>query len=174
VTRFKDSFGNDWEIEFDAFVFGVIRDVHKIDIADDGLHKLEKDPHALVVVLHELCDTTEDLRQFAKRFKSNSLTTAFEAVRGAAADFFPLKQWSEIQSFLNQRQAAAEMFAAMRPMLAHLNHPEMPESLRQVVMEKLGELLENTGLDSSAMSPSALIQDATPSNVPSGAPELSE
>lgn len=166
MTTFADKDGKAWTLELDAFVLGEVREVTKIEEIDEWLFKLERDEVLLLNTLHAMCIDPPEKREFAKLLIGAALDQALEAVRGAAQAFFPPNRWSEIQSRLKERHEAEESYAALRPMLAMLNQPDMPDAMRMAVMEAISEQIEEAARTASATSEngqSASGPDATPS-----------
>lgn len=150
MSSFCDAAGRTWIVELDGLLLGELRDAG-VDLTDDGLLKIEQDPCCLVKMLVLVCReqiAAKQLpeREFARSISGVILDHAIEAARGAAEAFFPPRRWSEIQSALRSRREenlkAEEMLAGIRPMLATLNRPEMPEAMRAAVLNAIGELIE--------------------------------
>jgi hypothetical protein len=66
---------------------------------------------------------------------------ALQAIWGAAKVFFRPKLWSALQSAYKQRQETAEQWEQIRPMMALLNDPMMPEAIRATVTEQLATMM---------------------------------
>jgi hypothetical protein len=166
MTTFRDATDRPWRVEIDAFVLGQLRDECQIDLADvsaAGYVALELDVVSLVRALQVIC--REQLaaakvspRDFAKVIAGEAIDRACEAVRGAAADFFPPARWSKIRSRWTQRLEAAATWETIQPMMALLNRPDVPAQFRDAVMEVVGgQLTTLVATDSppSTASPSA-------------------
>jgi hypothetical protein len=190
MTAFKDLTGVEWQLEFDAFTFDDIRNATGIDLAEQsggGYMLIDSDAAALVRVLAAACKDQFaargiDAREFARRMKREAIEAGKAALWEALPDFFPPKQWSEIQSNLDQRRLKRQ---AMEAILVQLSGIEvLPPDLRAMVPELLRELTtEATNLQSDSSFPispeellnlSALGPDATPSKNATAAPENAE
>lgn len=174
MAEFSDIMGRKWTVELDAELMGEVRDVAKVDLADvggNGYLKIESDPPSLVAVLKILC--RESIKSagitpniFGKAIRKDAITNAAAAVFVAAADFFPTKAWSEIQSRLTNTREMKTSLASLTPILTMLDEPGIPQRLKDAVMSAIGEQLRTASIDSKALQAvvSATGQDATQSN----------
>lgn len=152
MSTFNDSMGQSWTVEFDGLLLDDVYQATGIDLADlsaGGLAAIEQDAKKLVKVLLVLCEPKDiDERTFSKRIVRDVIPGAIEAIVSAAANFFPPKQWSEIQSRLDQQREFDQNWAKIRPIVAKLNDPDMPAALREAVMgaltEAMGEMTPDT------------------------------
>lgn len=180
MSTLTDNNGKNWQVELDAFTLGDLRDELEIQLEADGLYQLEQSEEKLVKALAVICrealgETTP--RQFARGFSGEALTRALEAVREAAAHFFPKKRWSEMQSYLKTRRENAAMFAKARPTLATLADPEVPEAIRQPALEMLAEIIQGSvsiGSQQSEAGLSVFGLEETPPTAATGSPGSSE
>ena len=167
MPSFKDSSDREWIIRFDGLLLDDLRNERQINLADisgaDYL-RIETDVGALTRAVCFLCadqfkkEGITD-RQFAASFIGESQENAIAAIWGAAKVFFRPKLWSALQSNCAQQRTAQEQWAAMRPMLAMLNQPDMPQSLQTGIMEALKEMMQGmstTDLQNLAEHPSAI------------------
>ena len=155
MRQFVDLDGRSWDVALDGFSLGELRD-KGVDIVQDGLFYIEQREDVLLKALAILCReqiTKHQLsdRAFARGIAGVAIEQAFEAVRGAAEDFFPPKRWSEIQSRSEKRKDADQTFQDFAPMLELLNRPQMPPAMRQAVLDAVASKLEEG--TSSASSP---------------------
>ncbi len=171
MPSFKDTSDREWTIRFDGLLLDDLRTERKTNLADiSGVDylRIETDAGALTRAVCFLC--AEEIKkagisekQFAASFTGEVQESAIEAIWGAAKVFFRPKLWSALQSNCNQQRTAQEQWAEMRPMLAMLNQPDMPQSLKDGIMEALKETMQGmsiTDLQNLAGSPSAIGQDA--------------
>lgn len=164
MTAFKDLTGAEWQLEFDAFTFDDIRKATGIDLAEQsggGYMLIDSDAAALVRVLAAACKDQLvargiDAREFAKRMKREAIDAGRAALWGALPDFFPPKQWSEIQSNLDQRRQHRQTAERLQIALSGLD--TLPPDMRVGAMEALQEIITETMSDSSSpISPDELL-----------------
>ena len=144
MATFKDSEGGKRQFEFDAFNLDRIRSEHSIDLADlsgSGFAKIDNDID-LVKVLAVIF--VEDLKDMARVIRGKVIDKARAAVMEAAADFFPPRRWSEIQSNLAKRRAM-EIPMAVMPERINEALPLMqafmsltPEERASLIQEEIG------------------------------------
>jgi len=144
VRTFKDCNGKEWKLaDIGVDEIESVRIQLHLDLADitgDVFTRIENDPVLLRNVLTVLCSC--DPTELSKGLKRDGISRAIEAVRGAVEDFFPPNKWSDLQSNLSQRKAADDQFAAMKPALQMLNHPDFPQDVHQGVMEALRQMIQ--------------------------------
>lgn len=112
MSTFTDALGQEWTIEFDAFLLDRIKKVTEIDLADSaaaGLFAVERDVTALVNVLVVACDDQirakrKPATEFQKQIRKDAITRSRGALMEALADFFPESEWSAMQSSLTTRK----------------------------------------------------------------------
>jgi hypothetical protein len=117
VSTFTDALGQEWSVEFDAFLLDRIRKATEIDLADcaaSGLLAVERDVTALVNVLLVACDDQIKAKrkspaEFQKQIRKDAITRARGALMEALADFFPESEWSEMLSSLMTRKNQPEI-----------------------------------------------------------------
>ena len=130
--------GKQWNIEFDGLLLDDVMTETGVDLADlsaGGLAEIEQDAKKLVKVLLVLCNPQDlDKRAFSKRIVCEVIPASLKAIVGAAANFFPPSQWSEILQRLEQAKEFDRNWAQIKPMVAKLNQPDMPAVLRDAVM----------------------------------------
>ena len=169
-----------WVVEFDGLVLAEIKTKAGVDIVQDGLFQIEQREDVLTNALLVLCREQIDSakltdKQFAKRIIGEVAAKAVEAVGGAARDFFRPSRWSEIQSRSESRREHEEMYQSLRPMLAMLERPEIPQSFRQAVMDAIAAKIEAASSSQPLpVNPSVSGPDATPQNAASDTPDSSE
>lgn len=170
LTDFKDNAGHTWNVELDGLLLGELREKAKIDIVQDGLYAIEEREDVLTKALLILCrEQRESLKlsekDFSRLIVGEVQTLAIDAVRGAAGLFFRPNKWSEIQLRSQARREADEQYRAIQPMLAQLNRPDMPESMREAVMSVIGNQIEAViSSQQSEKNPSVHGQDANQQN----------
>lgn len=185
MPTFTDDNKREWSIRFDGVLLGDLRDATGIDLADiagESYVKVETDQVSLTKAICFLCrdqlaakSLTE--RQLSEAISGESAQSALDAIWGAAKVFFRPKLWSALQSAFNQRTKAQEQWNQIRPMLAMLNQPDMPEAMREAVMSQVAETMlamSSTDLRTSADFPSATGPVAAPSKPAIASPESAE
>jgi hypothetical protein len=187
MTAFKDLKGDEWQLDFDAFTFDDIRKDTGIDLAEQsggGYMLIDSDSAALVRVLAAACKDQLtargiDAREFARRMKREAIENGRAALWGALPDFFPPKQWSEIQSNLGQRRQQREVAQKLQIALSGLD--TLPPDMRAGAMEALQEIITETMSDTSSatsaedlLNLSALGQPDIPSKSAIDEPESAE
>lgn len=158
MRSFADSTGKTWEISIDGLLLADLKQIG-IDLVEDGLYLVEEREDVLLKCLLCLCaDQKKPLnlsdREFAKRITGDVLTSALEAVRGAAADFFPPRRWSELQSRLEKQREIQQTYSELAPMLRLMNGPGMPDVVKQAIAERI-----NTSSAATEQSQSVRGQD---------------
>lgn len=169
MPTFEDTTGKSWPIEFDGLLLDDVFKGTGVDLADlsaGGLAAVENDAKKLVEVLVILC-APDNPREFSKVVVREAITAAQEAIVSAAANFFPPKQWSEIQSRLKQQREFDQQWAELRPLISKLNAPDMPVAMKDAVMGALSEAMtamtpDTTSEPSTTEPTSAIGPDSTP------------
>ena len=179
MSKFTDQMGDTWAVEFDGLLLDEIANATGVDLADlsgGGLVEVEQDAKKLVRVLCVICadeisNRGKSNRDFAKRIVGETIEKATEAIVSAAGNFFPPKQWSELQSRLDSQRQLAEQTRTAKPLMALL--AVLPEGMRIGAMEELQRSMAQgmsegttapTNTTTSAQSepsPSVIGQDAT-------------
>ena len=179
MSKFTDQMGESWTVEFDGLLLDDIANATGVDLADlsgGGLVEVEQDAKKLVRVLCVICadeisNRGKSNRDFAKRIVGETIEKATEAIVSAAGNFFPPKQWSELQSRLDSQRQLAEQTRTAKPLMALL--AVLPEGMRIGAMEELQRSMAQgmsegttapTGTTTSAPSepsPSVIGQDGT-------------
>ena len=121
MSIFKDALGQEWRLEFDAFLMDRIEREAKVDLADlsaGGLLAVERDVKALVRVLVVACEDqrkerSKSAEEFQKAIRNDAITWARKALQEALADFFPEKEWSAMLSNLTTRKTRAGQMTEM-------------------------------------------------------------
>jgi hypothetical protein len=147
MPSFTDTNNREWTIRFDGITLGELRDAHAIDLADIGGEsylKIETDQASLTKAVCFLC--RDQLKSLTAKDLADALTgqaaeDALQAIWGAAKVFFRPKLWSALQSAYKQRQETQEQWDQIRPMMALLNDPMMPEAIRATVTEQLATMM---------------------------------
>ena len=155
MALFKDAMGREWLVELDGPTMGSIRDQAKVDLADlsgNGYLKIETDAPSLVAVLQIICREAIakaglTAEQFGKQIRKDALKHAAAAVLDAAADFFPKKAWCETLSRLSTSRTMRTKLDGMKPMLAILDDPGIPERMKTAVMEAITEMIQAGGVN---------------------------
>lgn len=172
MPTFRDSTGHEWNLRYDGLTLRAMREELKIDLADvtgATYSRLESDDAELTaavcyLIRNELATAKQTKEQFASNLCGEALESAMSALWGAAKIFFRPKLWSVLQSNYDQRKAALATWDQVRPALAVLNQPDMPEAMREAVMGALAEKLRSMTAGGSELSPenlSVLGPDAT-------------
>lgn len=185
MPAFQDSNNREWSIRFDGILLAELRDAHGIDLADIGGEsyiKIETDQASLTKAVCFLCrDELErqklTAKQLAESLCGEAAQSALDAIWGAAKVFFRPKLWSALQSAYSQQTEVQEQWSQLRPMMALLNQPEMPEAIQAAVMDQLGTMMQgmsNTDSLTSKESPSAAGQGSTPSTPACGSQATAE
>lgn len=151
MPSFKDINSRVWKIDFDGLLLSDLRTEHKIDLADvtaETYVKLERDDALLTVALCFLCgeqikDAKLTAKEFAGLLRGQVLADAMAAIWEAAKLFFRPKVWSALQSAYNQRQEAQEKWDTLRPAMAMLNQPDMPEAMKQAVLATITDQMQS-------------------------------
>lgn len=170
-TTFKDINGREWKIEWDGLLLDDVRTETGIDLADlsaGGLATIDQDAPKLVKVLsvllrEEIKAASLTDRQFSKLIKRDVQPAAFAAVLGAAADFFPVNVWSDVQQRFETQREFQTNWMRIKPLLAKLNEPSM-ESLRPTILQALTEMMGGLTSEKLEALASATGQEVTPSS----------
>jgi hypothetical protein len=188
MPTFRDISGREWKLELDGLLIADLRDQHKIDLADlvgETWPRLERDPALLTVALSFLVADQfrpgESKRTLAQQLRGETFESAFEALKEAAKLFFPARHWSALTSAWDQQREAAATWEKLRPAMALLNRPDMPEAMRQSVLaaatDQMRAMAQQTPPGDSQISeasPSAIGLEAIPPKPPSDAPATAE
>jgi len=185
MAFFKDNGGNEWPVEFDAFLLDDTRKETGIDLADissGGWLQVETDSVALGRVMASICRAEIKSRHltaqdFAKRLRGAVIEAAREALRIEAADFFPPSEWSAIRSNLTKRTEAKDQAASIQAAMAAMDG--MSPEFRQGAMEALREAMTGSAMEGinsvrSMAGQSASGPDGTPSVNAIDGPENAE
>jgi len=149
---FKDANGREWTIRFDGLLLGALRDERGINLADvSGADyiRIETDAAVLTRAVCFLCadefkrQQISD-KQFAESFTGESQEHAIAAIWEAAKNFFRPKLLCALESNCKQQREAQAQWDQIRPMLAMMNQPDMPDSLKAGIMEALKESMATT------------------------------
>ncbi len=152
MPSFKDTSDREWIIRFDGLLLDDLRNERGINLADisgaDYL-RIETDAGALTkAVCFLIADQFKTAvpaiteKQFAASFTGEVHEAAIAAIWSAAKVFFPPKKWSALQSSCSTRKQFQQQWEEMRPMLARLNQPDMPQALQDGIMEALKEAFQ--------------------------------
>ena len=186
MAYFKDITGQEWSIEFDGLLLDRARSETSLDLGDlsgKAYVTIENDIASLVKVLAVLCREQIETRKvtreaFAKLIRKDVIVDAIAAIMAAAADFFPTRTWSAVQSRLSAASQMYQETQAIAPLMEILNSPSIPERMKEAVLDAMAEEMkrksEGAGTStSSTKSPeenSASGQDVTPSSAATVAP----
>lgn len=161
MPEFKDATGLTWNVDLDGLLLADLREKAGVDIVQEGLYAIEEREDTLTKALLVVCrDQISERkwtdRQFAKAVAGSAAESSLVAFRGAAELFFRPSRWSEIQSRSEAKKEADDTFRKLAPMLAILNRPDMPESMREAVMQVIASKIEAvTSSENSAPPASA-------------------
>jgi len=194
MATFKDSEGGEWVVEFDAFLLDDIKTEIDLDLGDlsaSAWHAIETHSPTVVKVLAVACSDeckTRSLtdRQFSKLIISEAIERGRQALLAAAKDFFPLSEWSAMESYLTKRKSGQEMMTEAKlltenkellPMLAEVLSliEQMPPDMKAGAMAEIEKQVTDAGGDISdlerlAASGSVSAQDSQPLNAATDLP----
>lgn len=147
MPTFRDNNDREWSIRFDGLTLRALREELKIDLADvtgATYTKLESDDAELTaavcyLVRNQLATASLKKEQFAESLTGAALESAMQAIWGAAKVFFRPKLWSALESNYAQRKEAMATWDELRPAMLVLDQPDMPQAMREVVMDTLAE-----------------------------------
>lgn len=149
MSKFQDAAQREWKLELDGLLIADLRDQHKIDLADlagETWLRLERDPSLLTValcfLLAEQLPPGMTKRHLAAQLRGEVLVPALDALAEAARLFFPARHWSALTSALAQQKEAAATWDRLRPMMAILKQPDMPEAMKQAVLSALTSMMQ--------------------------------
>jgi hypothetical protein len=180
MSVFRDSNGNEWRVALDAFTLDDVRKDAGVDLADlsaGGWATIETDAGAVVRVLAVVCrDEIKarnwNSREFAKGLRGEAIQAGRAALLTEGADFFPVSEWSAIQSNWRKRKANLEQTTDMMTAASLLQAMSaMPPDMRAGAMAAIQEAIAS---QSSADGGSAGTPDATPEPVATGWPASAE
>jgi hypothetical protein len=182
MAFFKDNGGNEWPVDFDAFLLDDTRKETGIDLADissGGWLQVETDSVALGRVMASICRAEIKSRHltaqdFAKRLRGAVIEAAREALRNEAADFFPPSEWSAIRSNLTKRTEAMQDANNMKAQMAAIE--AMGPEFRQGAMAMFLKSIETGDTSLSSLMDGQFVSgpDATPSVNAIDGPENAE
>lgn len=160
MPTFRDANQREWLVSFDGLLLGEVRDECKVDLCDPGAEgylRLQMDDALLVQVLTALLRESIAAakltgRDFSKAIRGQSIEDAFAAIWSAAENFFPAKKWSAMQSAFQALCRNQEAWDELRPMMRLLNNPDMPDSMREAVLEAIGKEIGKMAPTDSAPS----------------------
>ena len=185
MSVFRDANGDEWRVQFDAFVLAEAKKDTGVDLADlsaGGWQAVETDVSALGRVLAVVCGDEIRARKmtgrdFAKRIRGESIETARAALLAEGADFFPQSEWSAIRANSRKRTTMAKQTEAMSlgPKAAEIlplleAFTRLPEGIQSQLLKSGGDTSSLLSEDSeSAAGPTV-----TPSPAVIASPEKSE
>ena len=174
MTQYVDSKGTVYQIELDACQFDMVRVNTGLDFCSmdaSAYETIDTNEIELVKVLAWLCGV--QFKEFARSCTGDALERGKGALLGAAADFFPPKKWSELQSTLTNRATTRGALTEFRTAMEVL--PDgMKAGAEGALMDIIKSQMGDIDLAGSADTPSATGQDVTPSNSATDLPESAE
>jgi len=180
MSKFTDTAGREWTVEFDCFLLDRVRKEADVDLADIsavGLLAIEQDVTALVRVLSVVCADqwkTRGLtaRDFQKPIRQDALIRARDAVMEALADFFPQSAWSAMRSSSQTRASRPEMSA--QDLQLATGFLKLAPEVQRDVMTLIQQEMASGSSPLSEREPSASVSDAMPQSPADDSPESAE
>ena len=147
MSVFKDCNGDEWRVQLDAFALADTKKEAGIDLADlsaGGWMTVATDASAVGRVLAVVCGDEIRARKingrtFARVVRGEAIESGRAALLSEGADFFPLSEWSAIQSNLMKRTASKEAAENLRTAMAGLE--AMPPDMRAGASQAIAEII---------------------------------
>lgn len=182
MASFQDAEGRKWAVNLDGLLLEQIESETGIDLADlsaGGIAQVEQKAASLVRVLSIVCgdeigDRNLTARDFSRGIRGAALVSGFGAIVQALRDFFPPSAWSEIESRLTTQRQVSEAMSQAKPILRTLGEKDVPESIREAILDALIEVLGGSSSANLSELLSVSGRGATPSTPVSSSPENAE
>ncbi len=182
MATFKDTNGDQWQVEFDGFLLDEVLTETGVDLGEQsgsGLAAIAKSPTVMIKALIVLCREQwkrEELtaREFSKRIRGAVIDAASDAVLQAAADFFPPSRWSEIQSLLKLAAETEAAWATAAPIIEKLQDPNIPEDFKAGMMQAFKEGIQASSSPDLTTRVSASGQGSTQATPATNSPANAE
>ena len=185
MSVFRDSNGDEWRIQFDAFTLADTKKETGIDLADisaGGWQVVESDAAAVGRVLAVVCSEEIKSRKmtakdFARKVRGEAIQRGRDALVEEAVDFFPPSEWSAIRANLTKRTQAAQRMEAATMAAKTTELIPLMEAFSKLSPEMQDKLLASGGAipsSQSEVSESAFGPTSIPSIVATGSLESAE
>jgi hypothetical protein len=135
MSVFKDCNGDEWRVQLDAFCIADAKKETGIDLADlsaGGWLAVATDASAVGRILAVVCGDEIRARKttgraLAKLIRGEGIKSGRAALLSEGADFFPLSEWSAIQSNLTKRKTASQQNEAAKMLV------ESPQTMQMML-----------------------------------------
>ena len=177
MSKFADTLGREWKVEFDCFILDRVQkeaDVDLADISGAGILAVERDVAALGRVLTTACEDQwkergMKARDFQRPIRKDALPMARKAVLEALADFFPQSEWSAMRS--NSQTLATKPEMTPQDIQLAAGFLKMDPEVQKDVMSLIQQEMASGNSPLSPDDQSASSSDVTPQLPADDSPE---